>query len=217
VVTRLAAAVLATAAAALAGLSASAAVADRAVRAEVAVAGEGYPLDVRRVRVLGGLKPGESYRLPSFGIRNHSGIRTAYHPVVFVGATHAQKRSPRRWLHFLPATVVIDAGQTRAVGVRLELPDDAGPGRYAVVLGIRPGGSEGARLTFRIEPAESTRPWLRQAANLAMWVVPTLLGVVLAVFCSSRSRPVCVEGNGDSTSGSPLRREDARAADRTRV
>ena len=77
---------------------------------------------------------------------------------------------------------MIDAGQSRAVGVRLELPRDAEPGMYAVVLGVRPGGPEGARLTFRIEPAESTRAWLRQAANLAMWVVPALVGAVLVVF-----------------------------------
>ena len=76
---------------------------------------------------------------------------------------------------------MIDAGRSRAVGVRLELPDDAEPGVYAVVLGVRPGGSEGARLTFRIEPAESTPAWLRQAADLAMWVSLALVGAVLVV------------------------------------
>ena len=69
---RLTAAVLATAAAAItiAGIAVSAA-ADAAVRAEVAVAGEGHPLDVRRIRIVDGLRPGESYRLPAVGIRNH--------------------------------------------------------------------------------------------------------------------------------------------------
>jgi hypothetical protein len=66
--------------------------------------------------------------------------------------------------------------------VRLELPDDAEPGMYAVVLGIRPGGSEGVRLTFRVEPAEGTGAWLRQATSLAMWVVAALVGAVLVVF-----------------------------------
>ena len=166
---------------AIAGIAVSAAV-DAAVRAEVVVAGEGHPLDVRRIRIVDGLRPGESYRLPAFGIRNHRGLRTAYRLVVSAGAAQAERRPPRRWLRFVPAAVVIDAGRSRAVGVRLELPDDAEPGVYAVVLGVRPGGSEGARLTFRIEPAESTRAWLRQAANLAMWVVPALVGAVLVVF-----------------------------------
>jgi hypothetical protein len=180
-VTRLTAAVLATAAVAItiAGSAVSAAV-DGAVRAEVAVAGKGRPLDVRWIRVVDGLSPGESYRLPAFGIRNHRSSRTAYRLVVC--AAQAERRPPRRWLHFVPAAVVIDAGRSRAVGVRLELPDDAEPGLYAVVLGVRPGSSEGARLTFRIEPAESTRAWPRQAANLAMWVVPALVGAVLVVF-----------------------------------
>jgi hypothetical protein len=180
-VRRLAAAVLATAAAALAGVVASAA-ADRAVRAEVAVAGKGHPLNVQGMRIIDDLSPGESYRLPSFGIRNLRSVRTAYRFVVSGGATQTERRPPRRWLRFVPHAVVIDAGQSRAVGVRLELPHDAEPGLYAVVLSIRPGGSEGARLTFRIEPAKSTRAWLRQAANFAMWVVPTFVGVFLALF-----------------------------------
>jgi hypothetical protein len=77
---------------------------------------------------------------------------------------------------------VIDAGRSRAVGVRLQLPDDAAPGMYAVVLGVRPGGSDGARLRFRIEQAESTPAWLRQAGNFAMWVVFALVAAVLVGF-----------------------------------
>ena len=184
---RLTAAVLATAAVAntIAGIAVSAAV-DRAVRAEVAVAGKGHPLDVRRIRIVDGLSPGESYRLPAFGIRNHRGSRTTYRLVVSAGATQAERRPLRRWLHFVPGAVVIDAGRSRAVGVRLELPDDAAPGMYAVGFGVRPGGSEGARLTFRIEPAESTRPWLRQAENLAMWVAPALVGAILVLRSTMR-------------------------------
>ena len=151
-----------------------------AVRAEVIVAGEGHPLDVRQIRIVDGLRPGESYRLPAFGIRNHRSSRTAYRLVVSAGAAQAERRPLRPWLHFVPAAVVIDAGRSRAVGVRLELPDDAPPGMYAVVLGVRPGRSEGALLTFWIEPAESTPPWLRQAENLGMWVASAVVGAVFA-------------------------------------
>ena len=180
---RLTAAVLATAAvaSAAAGIAVSAAV-HPAVRAEVVVAGEGHPLDVRRIRIVDGLLPGESYRLPTFSIRNHRGFRTAYRVVVSAGAARGERRPPRRWLRFVPASVVIDPGRTHAVRARLELPGDAEPGVYAVVLGIRPGDSEGARLTFRIEPAERTRAWLRQVARLAMWLIPAFAGAVLLVF-----------------------------------
>ena len=180
---RLTAAVLTAAAVAIAaaGMEVSAA-ADGTVRAEVAVADKRHPLDVRRIRIVDGLSPGESYRLPAFGIRNQRGSRTAYRLVVFAGAAQAERRPLPGWLHFVPAAVVIDAGRSRAVGVRLELPDDAAPGVYAVDFAVRPGGSDGARLTFRIEPAESTLAWLRQAANVAMWGVPALIGAVLVVF-----------------------------------
>ena len=108
----------------------------------------------------------------------------------------------------MPAAVVIDAGRSRAVGVRLELPDDAAPGVYAVVLGVRPGGSEGARLTFRIEPAESTRPWLRQAENLAMWLAPALVGAVVVVLVVRRqqtgSKPLRVAPLDHAGSREPL-------------
>ena len=177
---RLTAAVAAATAAAVGVVVASASV-DRAVRAEVAVAGKGHPLNVRRIRVVDGLSPGESYRLPSFDIRNLRGIRTAYRLVVFSGSTQAETRPSQGWLRFVPAVVVIDARRSRAVGVRLDLPGDAEPGVYAVVLGVRPGGAEGARLTFRVEPAESTRAWLRQAVNFAIWVVPALVGALLVV------------------------------------
>ncbi len=178
---RLAAAVLATAAAAIAGDVASAAV-DRAVRAEVAVAGKGHPFDVRRIRIVDDLSPGESYRLPSFAVRNHRGGRAAYRLIAFADATEAERRPPRRWLRFVPAAVVIDAGRSRAIGLRLEVPHTAEPDAYAVLIGVRPGGSEGVRLTFRIERAESTQAWLRQAASLSMWVVPAIVGAILVVF-----------------------------------
>ena len=184
---RLTAAVLATAAAiSITGVAASAA--DRAVRAEVVVAGKGDPLDVRRIRIVDGLHAGESYRLPAFAIRNQRVLRTAYRLVASVGVPQEEKRPPRRWLRFVPAKVVIDAGHVRAIGVRLELPDDAEPGVYAVALGVRPGGSEGARLTFRIEPAESTNAPLRQAVNLAQRVFPVLVGAALLVFLARVAR-----------------------------
>ena len=183
---RLAAAVLATAAAAIAGVVASAA-ADRPVRAEVAVAGKEQPLDVRRIRVVDGLRPGETYRLPSFAIRNHRGSGSSYRLVASADARQTAKRPPGRWLRFVPAAVWIDAGRSRAVGVLLELPHDAEPGAYAVGLGVRPGGSEGARLAFRIEPAESKPAWLRETGNLVMWVVSALIGVVL-VFSLARGQ-----------------------------
>jgi hypothetical protein len=155
----------------VAGIAVSAAF-DRAVRAEVSVAGEGQALDVRRIRIVDDLRAGRSYRLPAFRIRNHRGIRTAYRLVVVADR-------PRRWLRFTPATAVIDAGRSRPVGVRLELPHDAEPGTYTPVLAVRPGDSEGARLTFRIEPAEDARAWLRQAENLAMWLAPALAGALV--------------------------------------
>ena len=154
---------------------------DKKVRAHVALAREAYPLDVRRIWIVDGLSPGESYRLPASGIRNHHGIRTAYRLVVTADATRAVRRPPRRWLHFVPPAVVVDAGRSRAVGLRLELPDDARPGLYGVVLRVRPGGPEGARLTFRIQPAESTRAWIRKTLKLAMWAIPPLVAAGLVV------------------------------------
>ena len=181
------AAVLAAAAVALgvAGSAVSDPV-DGAVRAEVAVAGNRHPLDVRLIRILDGLTPGESYRLPAVGIRNHGGRRTSYRLTVAAGAARGERLPPRRWLRFVPAAVVIDAGQSRAVGVRLELPDDATRGVYAVVLGVRPGDRAGARLTFRVDAAEATRAWFRQAAILAMWVAPALTGAMLVVYLVRR-------------------------------
>jgi hypothetical protein len=176
------AAVLATAAVAavtVGGLEVSAA-ADGAVRAEVAVAGEGHPLDVRRIRIVDGLRPGASYRLPALGVRNHGSVRTTYRLVVSSGAAEAATRRPRRWLRFVPPTVTIDAGRSRAVGVRLDLGRDADPGAYAVVLGVRPGGPKSARLTFRVEPAES-RGLPRRAPGFALWLVPALAGAALVV------------------------------------
>jgi hypothetical protein len=190
-VTRLTAAVLATAAAAItiAGIAVSAAV-DGAVRAEVAVAAKGHPLDVHRIRIVDDLSPGQSYRLPAFGVRNHRGIRTVYRLVASADATQAERRPPQRWLRFVPPAVAIDAGGSRAVGVRLELPDDAESGLYGVALGIRPGGSEGARLTFRIEPAKRARAWLATGNEPRVWTVPAFLGAVLVVvFVRLRARP----------------------------
>ena len=177
---RLTAAVLATAAAIAIAQGAVSADVHTAVRAEVVVAGEGYPLDVRRIRIVDGLRPGESYRLPELRIRNYREFRTAYRLVVSAGAARGQRRTPGRWLRFVPAAVVLDAGGTHAVGMRLELPRDAESGVYAVVVGTRPGGSEGARLTFRVEPSEGTGVLPRQTASFAMWAATLLVGVVLA-------------------------------------
>jgi hypothetical protein len=216
-VTRLTAAVLATAAVAItiAGIAVSAAL-DEAVRAEVAIAAKGHPLDVARIRIIDGLSPGQSYRLPSFGVRNHRGIRTAYRLVASADAMQPERRPSRRWLRFVPPAVVIDAGRSRAVGVRLELPDDAEPGVYTVLVGVRPGGSEGARLAFRIEPAERERAWLRQPANLAMWVVSAFVGAVLVVVVvrvgGMKSPGSKRAANVEERLGSTTRKQAARAA-----
>src|SRR5687768_6326507 len=105
---RFTAAVIATAAAAftIAGIAVPAAV-DRAVRAEVVVADKAHPFDVSQIRIVDGLSPGESYRLPAFGIRNHRGSRTAFRLVVSPGAAQAESRPLRRWVRFVPAAVVI--------------------------------------------------------------------------------------------------------------
>lgn len=173
------AAVLAAAAAALVAVGvALSAGPDTAVRAEVVVAGERHPLEVRRIRIVDGLRPGRSYRLPAVTIRNDRGVSTTFRLVVLPGVA-------RRWLRAVPAEVAIDAGRSRAFGLRLELPDDTEPGVYAVVLGARPGGAEGARLTFRVERAETER-WVRQATSLAMWIVPALAGAALLVVVKPR-------------------------------
>ena len=178
---RLTAAVMATAAAAVtaAGVAVSAA-GDEAVRAEMAVAARERPLDVGRIRIVDALTPGESYRLPSFGVRNHHRVRTAYRLVVSYGAAQRELRPPRRWVHLEPAAAVIDPGRSRAVQLRLEVPRDAEPGEYAVVLGVRPGGRDAARLTFRVEPTDH-RDWVREAPTVALWLVPALLGAGLSV------------------------------------
>lgn len=168
---RLSAAVMATAAA-VAGTFAAfdVSAATHAVRAEVVVAREGQPLAVRQIRVVDGLRPGESYRLPVIGIRNQRGLRTTYRLVV-AGAA-------RNWLRFVPARVLIDAGRSRTVALRLDPPHEAEPGVYAVTIAVRPGGSGGARLTFSVEPAGMTG-WGRRPAVLTMWIVAAVAGAIL--------------------------------------
>jgi hypothetical protein len=171
-VIRLSAAVLAAAAAAAGAFVAIevSVAANPAVRAEVTIAREGYPLDVRRIRIVDGLLPGRTYRLPAVGIRNRRGRATTYRLVV-LGTAH-------RWLRVVPAQLAIAAGRSGAVGLRLQLPDAAESGVYEVTIRVRPGGSEGARLTFRVEPA-GTAGWTRRPAGLAIWIAAAVAGAIL--------------------------------------
>ena len=170
---RLSAAVLAAAAAAAGAFVAIevSVAANPAVRAEVTIAREGYPLDVRRIRIVDGLLPGRTYRLPAVGIRNRRGRAATYRLVVVPGTAH-------RWLRVVPAQLAIAAGRTRAVGLRLQLPHAAEPGVYAVTIRVRPGRSEGARLTFRVEPA-GTAGWTRRPGGLAIWIAAAVAGAIL--------------------------------------
>lgn len=174
--TTLPAAVLAAAAAAAGAFVAIEvpAAASPAVRAEVTIAREGHPLDVRRIRIVDGLLPGRTYRLPAVGIRNRRGRATTYRLVVLPGTAN-------RWLRVVPARLAIDAGRSRTVGLRLQLPHEAEPGVYAVTIGVRPGGSDGARLTFRVEPA-GTAGWTRRPARLAIWIAATVAGAIVLGF-----------------------------------
>lgn len=162
------AAVLATAAVvAVAGEAVSATV-HSAVRAEVVVAGEGVLLDVEQIRIVDGLRPGVSYRLPTIRVRNYRGLRTTFRLFVRSGA-------PDNWLRIAPAEVAVDAGLSRAVGLQLNLPDDAEPGVYPLTIGVRPGGSSGMRLTFRVERTRATRRAWR-TPGLALWIVAAVTG-----------------------------------------
>ena len=183
---RLTAAVLATAAVAMtiAGIARLNAAVDRAVRAEVAVADEGHPISTSvGYGSSTACSPGESYRLPAVGIRNHRGSRTAYRLVVSAGAAQAEG-APTATLAALRAGRRRD--RRRAVACGRRAARAAGRRRtgrvYSIVLGVRPGrfGRRASDISDRAGREPRARGFDR-AENLAMWVLPALVGAVLVV------------------------------------
>ena len=122
---------------AIAGSAVSAAV-HAAVRAEVVVAGEGHPLDVRQIRIVDGLRQA-SYRLPrsAFGTTAVSALPTVSSSPLVRRAGNGGRRDAGC---VSCAAVVIDAGQSRAVAVRLRLPADAESGVYRSFSAFVPAG-----------------------------------------------------------------------------
>ena len=171
------AAALVAAATILAGAGVAA---DAPVRAKMSVADPGRTVDVERILILDTLKPGERYRLPTIGIRNHRGVRGTYRLVVSRRAVAVELRPSQSWLHFVPPSVSIGAGRSRAVGILLELPDDAEPGVYVAVLGVHPGPDEATRLAFSVEPVEPENG-LTRAATIAALLLVASTGTALVL------------------------------------
>ena len=133
------------------------------------------------------LSPGRVYRLPAFGIHNPGSGRATLHPGVAFVAGQDRRLAPAEWFRFTPDSVVLDAGRTRAVSARIELPSDAGKGDYAALLGAwlvpspdggGAGAAAGARVTFAIQEPGSLELWRHRLDFLWIWLVlASVLGV----------------------------------------
>lgn len=141
------------------------------VSAAPALAGKAVSIDVGTIAVRELLVPGGEYRLPTFGVRNPGTESTAY--VITVSYVDGQDalRPPASWFTFSPSSFSLEVGASRPVEARLTIPTDAEPGDYAALIGPQivadgtgasVGAGAAAKLSFTVEPSSALDAFLRQ-------------------------------------------------------
>lgn len=122
---------------------------------------QGAALDRARIDVDEPLEPGGRYELPELGVRNPGTAPTAYQ-MAAQPTDRAEHTAKPDWFVFSPDQFALDPDDDQGVGVALELPDDAEPGGYEVLLaaqvtpdgqGARVGGAAASQLSFEIGQA----------------------------------------------------------------
>ncbi|HEX6139756.1 MAG TPA: hypothetical protein VF013_04735 [Candidatus Limnocylindria bacterium] len=160
-----------------------------------AAATSGVSIDVSRISVTEELAPGAEYQLPRFGVRNPGTEPTSYAIVVSYVEGQEAHQPAAAWFTFSPATLTLDAGQSRPVSTRLSLPPDAEAGEYTALIGpqiategsgAQVGAGAAARLTFTVSPCNGLECWLRWfggwiGKNLWVLLVPVAVLALLAI------------------------------------
>jgi hypothetical protein len=171
-----------------------AAVALLAVAATPVGADQGVATDLGMIEIEQPLYPGETYRLPTLGVRNPGDEPASY--AMGVGQTGAAGMiAPNQdWFTFTPSQFELEPGANVPVSISMRLPTDAEPGRYEGIVraelvaegeGALVAAAAGARLTFEVRASTSFESLVRQLQatieDLRPWsyVVPLL---VLAAF-----------------------------------
>jgi hypothetical protein len=158
---------------------------------------QGVAVDVGRIDVADVLHPGRSYVLPSIGVRN-PGTRTSGY-TLRTRQIHSELLSvPEDWVAFVPASLHLRPGEQERIEPTLDVPIDAEPGDYEVLVTARLDGGEGAgasvgaaaatRLTFSVGGDPESVSDTGEIRN-SSWLVAVGLAVVL-VSVASRFRGV---------------------------
>jgi hypothetical protein len=143
--------------------------------AGTAFASPGVGVNLGSITVNDALKPGGSYPLPAIGVINTGDEARVYAVSVQRVDLQGTKEPDADWFHFEPEQFVLNPGETRDVGIRLELPTGADSGDYAAHLEAHPvnAGSQSVgiavatKLEFSVKPAS----WLdAQSERLNRWL-----------------------------------------------
>lgn len=164
-----------------------------AVTATGTAAAQGVRLDLGAISVDRALAPGAAYDLPVVGVSNAGTESSTYRmrstPLADApGATFAND-----WVTFDPPTFDLAPGAHQAVRVRIVVPVDAEPGRYAGLLVAAVdapatrasgavGAAAGARLTFAVSSSTGLDAVLRSLGRWAGGAMPWL--GILVVFAA---------------------------------
>jgi hypothetical protein len=164
----------------------------------------GVAMDVGKVAVDQRLAKGGTYHLPVIGVRNPGTEAATYEMGVSHIQGQAERWAPDSWFSFSPSRFTLQPGATQPVRVTLDIPTDAGPDDYAVLLqariapageGAQVGAAAAAQLSFTVKPSTILEAWLlrgrRTIADWSPWsyVLPALLaGGVTVRWLSHRYR-----------------------------
>lgn len=171
-------------------------------------ADRGVAVDLGVLEVAQPLYPGETYRLPTLGVRNPGDEPASY--AMGVGQTGAAGLIPpdAGWFTFTPSAFELEPGASVPVTISMHLPTDAEPGRYEGIVraelaaegeGALVAAAAGARLTFEVRASTSFESLVRQLLatieDLRPWsyVVPLLVLAAFVVWRLSRRFNVRLE------------------------
>ncbi len=133
----------------------------------------GVGVNVGKIEIDQTLSTGGSYNLPSIGVINTGHDASDYSVRISYMGDQEEQRPPGDWFSFSPSEFRLEAGESRTVAIRLNIPVAARSGDYFALVEASPKAPEGSGVVVGIAAATKLTFTVRASNPIigsALWV-----------------------------------------------
>ena len=124
--------------------------------APFAFASVGVGVNLGKIEIDESLKPGGIYNLPLIGVINTGDEAGDYELEITYHQDQSEQRPSKEWFSFTPSAFHLEAGESKNVAIKIELPLNTRPGDYFAYIEAHPVVKSGPGTSIGIAAATKT-------------------------------------------------------------